>query len=105
MLQGPAQKVLSPCQLDDICDHRVVSRQHEIAMAHEGEVLYDPAPALRLSEAAPVIGVKKPIVVGHLEVLTEQPEHLRLCPEGIVAYDDRSARLLDVHLLLGIHFT
>jgi len=74
----------------------VIAGDDKSSLAEEGELPEPPPPLLEL---APLIGVEEPVVVWHVEVLADQPEHLGLGPEGVVADNNRRDAMLDVHNL------
>ena len=99
VLEGLAEQLPLAGDLDDVSDHCVVAGDNEVSVFNERQVLDDPAAGLPLLEAHPVVGVEEAIIVWQMQVLADQPQHLRLGSKGIVADDDRHRRVLSLHLL------
>ena len=78
----------------------MIARHHKISLAKKRKFPNNPPPSLTLFELAPVVGVEKSIVVWHMEVLADQPEHLCFCPEGIVTDNKGCDAMLDLHFSL-----
>ena len=79
----------------------MIASDHEVSLTKEGKLPHYPLASLVLLELAPVVRIEEPVVVGHMEVLTDQSEYLCLCPEGVVAYNDGSDAVLDLHFGLS----
>ena len=75
----------------------MVAGYYKVTLLKEGELPKDPSTPLPLLELAPVIGVEEPVVVGDVEILAHQSQNLSFGPEGVVANNNGSHTLLNVH--------
>jgi hypothetical protein len=64
-----------------VLNDAVLPRDHEVAVLEEGQSLYYPLLGLRPLELLPLLRREEVVAEGQLQVLAQQPAHLRLRPD------------------------